>query len=475
MNLVHKLQTISQVNKSRLIIFIIYCFSHGLVAFSVNGIWWDDWVLFYNSEETILNIFTEAGSFPPYIGNLHVLLTSLGPVYYRAITFVCFYFSSLNFLVLIKRYIRCSEQHALLFTILFTVLPFNLARIAAIDLPYTISLTLFLFAWRIYPKNLILSLPIFFVSYATQSLLLFMMVVFLIELSAKAKSKITKRELFELSSLLALPVLFWLVKNIFFKPYGAYEGYNQNISFENILTPAKITIIDFLNFRTSLPLNLILFLFAYLILRRINIKDLLLEERIKYGVFGLFTLAVGVLPYLLVGLPPTFKDWNSRLQLLMPFGASLIIGVIVIGRTKIHKIALAIVFSISLSFTSMNYLAYSEDWDKQTGIIEGIKKSPVIDECSVILITDKTNIENVFGRYYRFYEWNAIFKVATGRQDRLVISSADVGLFDKGHFDSFYTEELSAANFERSDRNILCYVDIFYESGIYTLDLRNKL
>ena len=475
MNLVHKLQKLIQVNNSRLLIFVIYCFSHGLVAFSIDGIWWDDWVLFYNSEETIRKIFIEAGSFPPYVGDLHVFLTSLGTVSYRAITFACFYISSLNFHVLIKRYMRCTEQHALLFTILFTVLPFNLARIAAIDLPYTISLTLFLFAWRMLPKNLAVSLTSFFVSYATQSLLLFMLVVFLVELSAKFKSKITKRVIFELSSLLVLPVLYWLLKNIYFKPYGAYEGYNQNISFENILTPVKIMIVDLLNFRTFLPLNLIFFLAVYAILARINVKDLRREERIKYGVFGLLILVLGVLPYLLVGLPPTFRDWNSRLQLLMPFGASLMIGAIVIGRSRIHKIALAIVCSISLSFTSMNYFAYSEDWDKQKGIMEGIKKSLVINECSVILIADKTNVQNVFARYYRFYEWNAMFKVSTGRQDRLVINSADIDLFNKGHFDSFYTEELSAANFERSDRNILCYVDVLYENEEYTLNLKGSL
>lgn len=475
MDLVYKLQSLSQVNKSRLLIFIIYCFSHGLVVSSIDGIWWDDWVLFYNSEETIRNIFAEAGSFPPYAGELHVGLTSLGPVSYRAITFVCFYLSSLNFLVLIKRHMRCSEQHALLFTILFTILPFNLSRIAAIDLPYTISLTLFLFAWRIYPKYLLVSLSIFFVSFQTPSLLLFMLVVFVVELSTKDKTKITKRVMFELSSLLALPLLYWLIKNTFFKPYAAYQGYNQNISFENVVTPIKIMVLDFFNFRTFFPVNLLLFVAVYAVLTRIHVKDLQREERFKYGLFGLFTLVVGVLPYLLVGLPPTFRDWNSRHQLLMPLGASLMIGVIVIGRTGIHKIALAIVFSISLSFTFMNYLAYSEDWEKQMGIIEGIKKSIVIDECSVILINDKTEIQNVFGRYYRFYEWNALFKVSTGRQDRLVISSKDIGLFNSGHFDSFYTEELSAANFERSGRNILCYVDVVHENGVYTLNLISNL
>lgn len=474
MNLVHKLQTISQVNKSRLIIFIIYCFSHGLVALSIDGIWWDDWVLFYNSEEAIQNIFTEAGSFPPYTGDLHVLLTSLGPVSYRAITFICFYFSSLNFLVLIKRYMRCSEKNALLFTTLFTILPFNLARIAAIDLPYTISLTLFLIAWRIYPKNLTISLACFFVSYLTQSLLLFMFVVFLVEFSDKSKSKMSKRIILKLSSLLVLPVLYWLIKNIFYKPYGDYEGYNQNISVFNLFSPIKIMFLDLLNFRTSLSLTLILFLVTYVVVDQIDVVNLERQERIKWASFGLFTLAIGVLPYLLLGLTPTFRDWNSRHQLLMPFGASVLIGGLVIGRSRIHKIALAFVISVSLSFTSMNYLAFSRDWDKQTGIIEGIRNSLLIEECSVIMISDKTNVQNAVGRYYRFYEWNAIFKMSTGKQDRFVISSADIDLFNRGNFDSFYTQEFSAANFKRSEKNILCAVDISYQNGMYTLNVEKK-
>jgi hypothetical protein len=158
----------------------------------------------------------------------------------------------------------------------------------------------------------------------------------------------------------------------------------------------------------------------------------------------------------------------------MPFGASLLIGGLVIGRSRIHKIALAFVISVSLSFTSMNYLAFSKDWDKQTGMIEGIRNSILIDECSVILITDKTNVQNAVGRYYRFYEWNAMFKLSTGKQDRFIVSSADMDLFNKGNFDSFYTEEFSAANFKRSEKNILCNVDISHQNGSYTLNVEKK-
>lgn len=474
-NVRSRFQAISEVNKSRFFIFLIYCFSHGLVALSINGIWWDDWALFYNSEETIRNSFKQSGTFPPYVGDLHVLLTNLGPFSYRTLTFICFYFSSLNFLELIKRYTRCSEQHALLFTLLFTILPFNMARIAAIDLPYTISLTLFLTAWRLYPKNLAVSLVFFFVSFLTQSLLLFMLVIFLIELSIKTKSEISNGLILKLLSLLILPIAYWLIKNIFFKPYGVYEGYNQNIALGNIFVPVKVVILDLLNFRTLLPLNLILFLGTYLILTRFEFKNLEIENRIKWGFFGLITTAIGVLPYLLLGLTPTFKDWNSRHQILMPLGASLMIGAIVIGKSKFHKIALSFVISVSLSFTSINYLAFYKDWNKQAGIITGIKKSPVIDECSVILINDKTNVPNAVGRQYRFYEWNAIFKISTGKQNRFVLSSKDLASFNKGNFDSFYTEEYSAAKFSRSVDNTFCSIDIIYQNDAYSLELVNKL
>ncbi len=431
-------------------------------------------MLFYNQEETIRKTFRQTGGFPPYVGELHVLLTNLGPISYRVLTFICFYFSSLNFLEIVKRYTKCSEHHAMLFTILFTILPFNLARIAAIDLPYTLSLTIFLIAWRIYPKNLVISLTCFFVSFLTQSLLLFMLIVFLSELTIRAKSEVTKELMLKLSSLLVLPIVYWVIKKIFFQPYGAYEGYNQNISFENILIPVKTMIRDLLSFTTFLPLNLFLFLATYTVLNRIDIKNLGHQQKLKFGCIGLVTLAISVLPYLLLGLAPTFKDWDSRHQLLMPFGASLLIGGIVIGRTRIHKIALALIVSISLSFTSVNYLAYSKDWDKQVGIIEGIRKSLLIDECSVIFISDQTNVQNVFGRYYRFYEWNAMFKISTGTQDRFVVSSAEVDLFNKGHFDSYFTEELSAGNFKRAEDNIICFVDVNYYNGLYSLDVHKK-
>jgi hypothetical protein len=159
----------------------------------------------------------------------------------------------------------------------------------------------------------------------------------------------------------------------------------------------------------------------------------------------------------------------------MPLGVSLLIGGLVIGRTKFHKIALAFVISVSLSYTSMNYLAFSKDWDKQTGIIQGIRNSSLIEGCSVILITDRTDIKNAVGRYYRFYEWNAMFKISTGTQDRFVISLEELELFDKGNFDSFYTREYSAANFKRSEKNVICSVDIYYHNDFYTLNVKREM
>ncbi len=470
-NFSQRVRNLGQLNQCRFFLFTIYCFSHGLVVLSPNGIWWDDWALFYNSAETIRNSFRQSGVFPPYVGDLHVFLTSLGPIAYRTLTFACFYVISILFFDIFKRITKGSFQHTLLFTILFTILPFNIARIAAIDLPYTISLTLFLTAWRIYPKNLFLSSCCFFVSYLTQSLLLFMLVVFVLELIYQIDSKITIRSAFKLSTLLFLPIFYWIVKVTYYKPYGDYEGYNQGISLINIVRPVRVTTLDLLNFRTSLLLNILLFAFTYFVLSRFRIINLKSYQRVKLASFGFFALAIGVLPYFLLGLTPTFRDWNSRHQILMPFGASLVIGSLVIGSNRIQKIALALIVSTSMSFTTVNYLSFWKDWNKQTQIIDEIRDSILVKECSVILVEDKTIDKNAMERVYRFYEWNAIIKVATGYQNKFVINAQEFNSFKLGNFDSYFREEFSAKEFERNLNNILCSAIIDYANGSYSVNI----
>jgi hypothetical protein len=260
----------------------------------------------------------------------------------------------------------------------------------------------------------------------------------------------------------------------YYKPYGDYEGYNQGISLINIVRPARVATLDLLNFRTSFLLNIFLFAFTYLVLSRFRIRNLKCDQRVKLCSFGFFALATGVLPYFLLGLTPTFRDWNSRHQILMPFGASLVIGSLVIGSNRIQKIALALTVSMSVSFTTVNYLSFPKDWDKQTQILEEIRGSIPVKACSVILVEDKTIDKNAMDRDYRFYEWNAIFKVATGFQNRFVINAEEFNSFNLGNFDSYYTEEFSAKEFERNRNNTLCYAIIDYASGLYSVSIQRR-
>ena len=469
-----RLRKLSENSKNRLLILFFYICSHGLVALSLEGIWWDDWVLFNNSRENIYEIFRKTGSFPPFVAPLHMFLSNLGPYSYRLITFVCFYICSLAFYELVKIYLGLTYREALIYAIIFTTLPFNVARIAAIDLPYTISLTLFLIAWLSYPRSRIISLTLFFISFLTQSLLLFMLPVFISEVLRVKKFSSIRFILFRKSELLLIPILYWIIKKRFFAPSGNYEGYNQNISPLNAIKPTREMLLDLTQLNINIPSLLVFSFFSFFILSKIYQESESLVNRKRIIVIGTILLIIGILPYLLLGLSPRFIEWHSRHQLLMPLGVSLILGGIVNIFHKSRLIILALVIGFNLSFLSDSYTSLNADWEKQEALVSLFAGAEFDRSCSVVVIEDETGVPNAIQREIRFYEWNAILKLATGKNNRFVLAPSEVQDFNNGIFDKYFTDEYSAGNFVRNDNNLLCELDLLRNEGKYSINFQAK-
>ena len=132
-------------NKS---ITYLYIISHLGLFFITDAIYWDGWQIFNTPKEEIFNMFDQAGSFVPFTPYLHAYLLPIGPWTYRILTFVLFFVITYLFDKIILNSKLVNDETRYVLVLFFTILPFNIARVALINFPYTVCLTLFFLAWR---------------------------------------------------------------------------------------------------------------------------------------------------------------------------------------------------------------------------------------------------------------------------------------------------------------------------------------
>lgn len=131
-------------------------------------------------------------------------------------------------------------------------------------------------------------------------------------------------------------------------------------------------------------------------------------------------------PYVVVGKIPQLQDWQSRHQLLIPLGASLLLvyGVKLLSRHR--TVTLPMYLLIMLMFTHatmLNQISFQWDWYKQLSIMENMRKSPVIVNKTSFLFRDDTRDLNFNSRVYRFYEYTGLMKEALKNERRFGVES----------------------------------------------------
>jgi len=135
---------------------------------------------------------------------------------------------------------------------------------------------------------------------------------------------------------------------------------------------------------------------------------------------GLAALAVGTFPYLAVGhfpnlsdwvLPflPTESDWNSRHQLLQPFGVALVLLAIARMFGARMKAFVAVILTISVGLNIATYSGYYLDAVKQAELIQAVAENDAqLSNISALVINDQSTRFNARGRGIRPYEWTAM-------------------------------------------------------------------
>jgi len=440
-------------NNSRLIISITY-----LVAFSFillnDGLYSDDWVHYDQDFATRMLLFKQHGFFaysPVYLYEL--LLNSLAGVFVsRFLTFLVLLLSTLILYSVLKTIKEIEANSRFFLVMFFALFPINIARIYAGHIIWTFSSFFFFVGVWYLSKYLqkrmfvlrLLSVVCFFVSFSTNSLLFFYGLIFLyivyIDKDTFAGSIFLKIKKMFLNyyDFLLIPIVFWIIKNIWFKPQGLYAGYNE-VSLNKLIThPIAEPFYRFFNVSFLMPSRLSGTLFLLIlgfiigfVFIRLLVKPLRIFPEVKKDFIFLFLGIVfffaGAFPYVLVNKLPNTIDVidSSRFQILLPLGVSFILFYLfkcLVDLLKLNKIFLILIcLFYVLLFTKDNLYTYyscQRDWYKQLSLAENFKDSEIIKGNTAFLFFDETRDLDAKRRYSSYYEWTGLMKFAFGEDTR---------------------------------------------------------
>ena len=412
-------------------IISLYLMTHMPILLLSNAIYWDDWVIFAGSPDLIIKIFREQSATLFRIeGYIHIfILETFGAWVYRLLTLILMGLAGFYLYKILERNYEVSREVRFFAVVFFLILPFNFARIEIVNFRYIFCYFLFFLGWFLFDKQKSLSLICFFMSFNTQSLLVFYALP-VYEIYHRRGKKINIPEIakfiLEAPLLFALPFLYFIIKINYFSASGDYIEYNVNYKFSNIIQTPINQLINFLSLKVGIIDIIWISLFSMLSLKFIkshiinfSIKENPIEAKAIIFI-GLLSIICASFPYWILGLTPTFNEWSSRHQLLLPLGFSLlIIGTVISIKKSNFKIYLiTIVIGASIYLNVSTYLDLFVDWRKQKNIIELIKNNELIYNSELVFFEDKTIDLNAINRIYRPYEWSGIMALAFGDRCR---------------------------------------------------------
>jgi low affinity Fe/Cu permease len=245
--------------------------------------------------------------------------------------------------------------------------------------------------------------------------------------------------LFRYIDFILLPIIFFIIKQIYFKPYDLYLNYNSlNFdvyllfrsvlgNFYYLLYQLPVSFIgNFLNIESFIILIII-----YIILNKyfLNIKDkIIFDQRKKAFFIGFFILFLAIFPYAAVGKIGALYSYSDRFQLLTPLGISILIvsSVFIVNLTKRVTVNIFVLFIIG--FSSMHIKVKYDmlvDSFYTLAIEENFKYSKVIKSNSTFIIDNNIKNKLVYNRDLSYYEWNGRLKKIFANDKRLMINKFD--------------------------------------------------
>jgi len=432
-------------------LYLVYTLSWGALFFSRDGIFWDDWTIYNSDSNKILNAYSESGL--PWIGLMHGALIELGPGFYRLLSFILMPLTAYLFKEVLRLSGKFPERVATLASVFFLILPIYPSRHALIVFSYNLSIFLFMLAsyvlFKSRNKNNLVSSILFLSSFSLGSLLLFyyVAVIGFISIASEKRTLRWWSLLREFPLLLLLSPTYFVFKQILFKPYGLYTGYNS-INFYGLILGLLVFVI------TLSPL-------VFFKKGKVNFrKEKTLFENIY---FGIVISVIGVIPYFAVGHFPPYIEWRTRDEILILFGGSIFVSslYLLVKAVTPKKLSSTIICTVILVFIFTNNfvsLNYYVDFMKQKQVVNYLKELPLGGTPTLVLLDDKTADLNIFKTPYAFYTLTGMLKKATGSEANFAINSMDIEEFNAGRFAKYYDQNnlnYSSKDFKKPTQIIL--------------------
>ena len=449
---------------------IFYLVAHGGILLIPNAIYWDDWILYRTDPNVILDTFRTVGSMFNWVGHQHVVMLAVGPWTYKALTFFLMFVTGLLLDLIIKRHAVITEETRFYIVLLFLVLPFNMARVALIDFGYTFCYFTFFLAWLLMERYRILALALFFLSFNTNSLLVFYAVP-IIDVMYRGEYFSSLRAVLMFGvrriDFILLPIVYFLIKTYYFSPSGLYDGYNKNYDIRNIIPSAQSQYENLFQIDWHIGLSFLFAVCCFFFLRKIRFSSI--DKALNHWwllAIGFLVFFLGAFPYWILGHIPAFHEWISRHQILLPLGSALVVvGALPLSNSSkradvsslisraiptFNILVISIIVGTSLAFNVSAYAALFVDWQKQQQLIDLFAKNRDVERGGLIIFVDRTPQLNFFGREQRFYEWNGLLEASFGNERRFGINQSQLNDYLAGNLDRYFRAEYKAGAFERN-------------------------
>lgn len=492
------------------LISLVYTFCHGLSLFNT-GIYWDDWLFALYDKTELVRDFTQAG-FPPTAYYLNFIFSlPYGVTITRFVVFFSFLIATLAFYGILKSFKNFNRDSIVLLCILFAIIPVNFARIATICSPTAFFFGAFFLAWFVLTQYLetkklhfrILALLLFFVSFSTSSLLFYYLIpVFFIVywfrediLSIRSLVRFYARYI----DFLILPLVFFVLKNTLWKPFGLYEGYTQ-LSLGGLLSIPHLFIESvnsnavYIISKTSLliraPFESYVFEFVFfcvffvIIFYLIRRREIITVDSVKNDLLLIFVgvciFLAGMFPYLAIGKTVGYFSWTSRDQLLLPLGISIILFYMISLFSKklsLKNRTVQVIFSLLIAAFIMihisSYMDYQRDSFKQESLLMQFNESEIIKKYSTFLFNDTTTKLNGGERSYRFYEYTSMMKYIFKNDTRFGDGFASFTIASKNNINNY--KKYSSYNYNNYSFMDSQYYIVTISEGSTSIDRTSTL
>lgn len=450
-------------SKDLYILFALYLIANVFLLINIDGLYWDDWVAYKQTNETMKIFFSEIQH--GIKGDFFLFLSQFGNSIYpfRLFIFFATFLMGIFVYLILSTIKELDKQTVFFITLFFLIIPVNSTKILISIAPFTFPVFIFYFTFyllTLYVKYnsfllRLLILALFFISFSTNSVLVFYFSIFLYLYYIHfnfANDRLLDKLKFLLKQywdFLLLPFVYFIYKMVYLKPYGLYEGYN-GLSLGSFL---KAPILIFQSFYTSLiqsiddsfifigtMSSIVLLYVLYKVFRRYTTE--IKFENISEKIFlfaGIVMFILAVFPYCMVGKLPSSIAFDSRFELLTPIGISFILYFSLqyfINNFNFNNyMKLSIMTILTIVFITKNLYdgyKYNMDWFHSISLQENIRNLDVVKNNTTFIISTSYNPYLVNGRLIGFYEYNGMLKRIFRNDSRLAVNKhEEINLYSK--------------------------------------------